>query len=555
MLLNLRIKNLALIEDLLWEPSTSFLTLTGETGAGKSILIDGLMLLAGERGDKSLIRTGETACAVEAEIAVPKKLAAALSAILEKIGAEPCDGDRLLLKRSLPVAGTNKQFINGSPVTLQGLKEVGDLLIDLHGPHDHQSLLSVDKQLDILDAFGQFESLRAEVATRYDAVTSLEKERDSLQLNERERAEKVERLTRHHRDISEARLKPGEDEQIERDFRLANNARQLVGLAGAVTDLLSEGEVNALSLVAQIEKQLAAWQKIDPEIDEITEHSHQAASSLQELARAVSDYAERIDLDAETLQQLEERLDLLNGLKRKYGPALADVIAHGEESARQLEALESSGATVEEIEKKLTLAQTQLRQSAQQLSQQRRKLAPPLAEKIQSELRELGFVKAQFQIACTELSTPSRWGLDQIEFIFAPNVGEAPQPLRMIASSGEMARVMLAIKSTLAEVDALPILVFDEVDANVGGETAWQVGQKLKRLGRTHQVLCITHQPQVAAQGESHFAVRKETIKDRTVTTLEKLEGKNRLKEIARMLGGENKESLALAQKMIEGKR
>jgi len=551
----LRIKSLALIEEMNWTPGKGFNTLSGETGAGKSILIDGLMLLAGERADKSLIRTGANACSVEGEIFLPRTIAPGVAQILAEIGAEPCEDSALLLKRTLQSNGANKQFVNGSPVTLQALKRLGDLLVDLHGPHDHQSLLSVEKQLEVLDAFGQTEALRGRFADIFDQCIALEKERDSLQLNERERAEKIERLTRHVRDIQDSQIQPDEDLQVERDFRLANNSRQLIEHASTVTNLINDAEINALSIVAQIERQLILWQKIDPEITELMDLSHSAATNLQELASNVQSYAERIDLDPGQLQKLEQRLDLLNGLKRKYGPTLSNVIAHGENCARELQAITSGEATLQEVERKLTAALSERKKCGQQLTASRLKVATPLAAKVQDELRELGFNKARFQIEILPLTPPLRSGFDQVEFIFAPNLGESPQPLRNIASSGEMARVMLAVKTTLAEVDQIPVLVFDEVDANIGGETAWQVGSKLRKLGKSHQVLCITHLPQVASQGDMHFSISKEINGNRTTTQLQELDLNSRAKEIARMLGGENKESLALAQKMMKAGR
>ena len=554
MLTSLRIKNLALIDELRWELGPGFNALTGETGAGKSILIDALMLLAGERADKSLIRSGESACAVEAELELRPGVLARAAAVIEEIGAEPCEGTALLLKRTVTSAGGNKQFVNGSAVTLQALKQLGDLLVDMHGPHDHQSLLRTDEQLRVLDAYGKTGGLRDEVARAHDAWQKIGAQRAALTLSEREREEKLERLRHRSLEIGNAKLLPREDEEVDREFRLVHNSRQIIEWAEAAGQFLTEGEGSVLIQLAQVEKLFSNWQKIDPQVEGWSEINRGAVAQLQDLAATVRDYAERIDLDAGRLRQLEERMSLLHGLKKKYGPTLDEVIAHGAEAAEELLRLESRDETLAKLEKEEKAARRALLDLAAKLAEARRKTAKPLAETITKELRGLGFKAAEFGISLKAKTEPSRAGGDEIEFIFAPNVGEAAQPLRAIASSGEMARVMLAIKTTLAEVDEVPVLIFDEVDANVGGETAWEVGKKLGRLGKTHQVLCVTHQPQVAAQGDPHFHVAKQVREGRTTTQLQLLDRKARIKELSRMLGGESRESLALAERMVDGK-
>ncbi|SDU26426.1 DNA replication and repair protein RecN [Verrucomicrobium sp. GAS474] len=562
MISSLRIKNLALIDDLRWEMGPGFNALTGETGAGKSILIDALMLLAGERADKTLIRSGETACSVEAEVALSGELAAAMAAILDDIGAEPCEDGVLLLKRTLSASGatgaslSNKQFANGGAVTLQALKRIGDLLVDLHGPHDHQSLLRTAEQLHLLDAHGKTAPLRAEVAKAHGAWREAAQRRAAMTLSEKERTERIDRLRHRVSEIENARLKPGEDAEVERDFKLANNSRQLLEWASTLLNLVTDGEGAVLGQLAQVEKTLLAWQKIDPDAVQWAEANHRAVAELQELASSVRDYSERVDLDGERLRQVEERMALLHGLKKKYGPSLDEVIATGAAEAEELKGLEDRDETLARLEKEEAAAKKALSALAEKLTAARKKTAKPLAESVTKELRGLGFKSAVFDVSLKAKAEPTTDGADEVEFLFAPNVGEATQPLRSIASSGEMARVMLAIKTTLAEVDSVPVLVFDEVDANVGGETAWEVGRKLARLGANgeRQVLCITHQPQVAAQGKAHFHVEKAVKEGRTTTKLTELNRAARAKELARMLGGANKESLALAEKMLDRK-
>ncbi len=552
MLVSLRIRNLALIEDLTWELGPGFNTLTGETGAGKSILIDALSLLLGERADKTLIRTGAEACSVEAEITLADDARLKeINAALGEIGAEPCEGRTLLLKRSLSAAGANRQFLNGSPVPLQGLKSVGDLLVDVHGPHDHQSLLAAGTQAELLDAYGKLEPLRAACAGAYGALREIEQERVALELSESEREERLSLLRHQVAEIESARLQPGEDARVENEYRAASHAQNILEQAGIIAGLLNDSENAVLTQLAQVERALTAWQRMDDSIADAEELNRQAVAQLQDLLGTVQARAERVDLDPAQLRQLEDRLNLVQSLKRKYGGTIESARAFGEKAAAQLAALEGRTEFLATLAQREKDARSALETAAAELSGARQKIAGPLGEKISRELRALGFNKALFEVEITPASKPGASGGDVVEFIFAPNPGEAPRPLRAIASSGEMARVMLAVKTTLAEVDEIPILIFDEVDANVGGETAGQVGRKLRGLGRCHQVLCITHLPQVAAQGQSHFAVEKRVKQNRTLIELTRLEGAARQRELARMLGGQTEAALALARSLL----
>ena len=552
MLVSLRIRNLALIEDLTWELGPGFNTLTGETGAGKSILIDALSLLLGERADKTLIRTGADACSVEAEINLEDKARLKqINAALGEIGAEPCEGRTLLLKRSLSAAGANRQFLNGSPVPLQGLKSVGDLLVDVHGPHDHQSLLAVGKQAELLDAYGKLDPLRAACAGATGALREIEQERAALELSESEREQRLSLLQHQVSEIQSAHLQPDEDARVENEYRAASHAQSILEQAGIIAGLLNDSENAVLTQLAQVERALTAWQRMDDSIADAEELNRQAIAQLQDLLGTVQTRAERVDLDPAQLRQLEDRLNLVQGLKRKYGGTMESVRTFGEKAEAQLAALEGRAECLATLGQREKAARNALERAAAELSKARGKIAGPLGEKISQELRALGFNKALFQVEIAPAAKPGASGGDQVEFIFAPNMGEAARPLRAIASSGEMARVMLAVKTTLAEVDEIPILIFDEVDANVGGETAGQVGKKLRGLGRCHQVLCITHLPQVAAQGQSHFAVEKRVKQNRTLIELTRLDGVPRQRELARMLGGQTEAALALARSLL----
>jgi DNA repair protein RecN (Recombination protein N) len=552
MLVSLRIRNLALIDDLTWELGPGFNTLTGETGAGKSILIDALNLLLGERADKTLIRSGADGCTVEAELELRDAASTKeINAQLEDSGAEPCDGRALLLKRTVSAAGANRQFINGSPVPLQALKSLGDRLVDVHGPHDHQSLLANDKQAELLDAFGKLAPSRAACASAYRELREIAVERESLEMSEAERDQRLSLLQHQASEIQGAKIQPGEDTRLDHEYRAASHAQNIVEQARTIAGLLNESDGSVLTQLAQVERALIAWQRMDPSIADVEEVNRTAIAQLTDLLESVQSRAERVDLNPEQLRQLEERLNLVQSLKRKYGGSVESVIAFGEKAAAQLAVLEDRSEFLAKLAQREKAARQALDDAAAKLSSARKKTGKPLAEKIAQELRGLGFKKASFAIEITPAAQAGPTGADHVEFIFTPNLGEAARPLRAIASSGEMARVMLAVKTTLAEVDEVPILIFDEVDANVGGETAAQVGRKLRSLGRSHQVLCITHLPQVAAQGASHFAVEKKTRQGRTLTELTRLEGATREQELARMLGGQTEASRALARSLL----
>ena len=370
-------------------------------------------------------------------------------------------------------------------------------------------------------------------------------------MTEGEREQRLSLLQHQVNEIQSAQLQPDEDTRVENDYRAASHAQNILEQAGIITGLLNDSENAVLTQLAQVERALTAWQRMDESIADAETMNRQAIAQLQDLLATVQTRAERVDLDPAQLRQLEDRLNLVQGLKRKYGGTVESILAFGEKAAAQLAALEGRTEFLANLLTREKAARSALEKAAAELSKARQKIAGPLGEKISQELRALGFNKALFEVEITPASRPGATGGDQVEFIFAPNLGEEARPLRSIASSGEMARVMLAVKTTLAEVDEIPILIFDEVDANVGGETAGQVGRKLRGLGRFHQVLCITHLPQVAAQGQSHFAVEKRVKQNRTLTELTRLEGPARQRELARMLGGQTEASLALAKSLL----
>jgi len=550
MLSSLRIRNLALVEDLEWTLAPGFTAITGETGSGKSIIIGALKLLLGERADKGLIRSGADSCTVEAVFQLGDT--AALDARLEENGAEPCQEGALLLKRSFTAAGANRQFVNASPTTLAVLKSLGDLLVDLHGPHDHQSLLSNDKQLDLLDAYAGAGAARTAYSGQFSALNSLLAEHAELSASEASLERELDLLRHQVREIEAAALQPGEEETALSRYTVASNSRRLTEVSSSIIQRLSEADDSLLSGLAEVQRQFRELEKLDPSQAGLAQSHANAVIELEEVVRSLQHYSDALETDPGQLAALEERVSLFESLKRKYGPTIDQVIAFGDEAAERLRKIESRGEELARLDREIAAGREKLAALGAKLTKLRAAAAPKLAASIQGQLRELGFKKSEFAITLRAGEKPAACGCETAEFLFAPNPGEPAKALKLIASSGEISRVMLAVKSSLAEQDSIPLLVFDEIDANVGGEIAHAVGAKMRSLGAAHQVLCITHLPQVAAAASAQFVVAKQYTGDRTISHLEEVSGKARVEEIARMLGGQTESALAHARTLLQ---
>jgi len=546
----LRIKNLALVEELEWQMNPGFIAVTGETGAGKSIIIGALQLLLGERADKSLIRTGADLCTVDA-VFTGNDLQK-LNLQLVEAGVEPCEND-LIIKRSFSATGGTRQFINGSPTTLSILKNLGDDLVDLHGPHDHQSLLSPEKQLSLLDSFARAKERLDEYRKQYRQLQTLLTEHAALNTAETAREQELDLLRHQTNEIRSANLVAEEEQEIEQRYKLASSSKRLIELASAVANKLSEADDSVLSQLAETQRLLRELEKIDSSIAQFSSSHAATVVELSEIARALSTYAEKLDLDPEQLAALEQRVSLFETLKRKYGGSIADVIAFGERAAERMRKIEGRDAELERLAKEIENVRAQMNRAGEALRKLRVKAAPKLSDTIRRNLRDLGFRQSEFEAKLTALDEPRSNGFDSVELLFSPNPGEPLKPLRAIASSGEISRLMLAIKSAIAAHDAIPLLVFDEIDTNVGGEIAHAVGAKMQTLGRDHQVICITHLPQVAATASSHFVVTKEVVHGHTFSDLHEVSGKARREEIARMLGGRSESAVQLAATLLKG--
>jgi DNA repair protein RecN (Recombination protein N) len=544
----LRIRNLALVEELEWQMGPGFVAVTGETGAGKSIIIGALQLLLGERGDKSLIRTGSDLCTVEAVF--NGNNLQKLNPELVEAGIEPCEKD-LIVKRSFSVAAGTRQFINGSPTTLSILKNLGNELVDLHGPHDHQSLLSAETQLKLLDSFARAEEQLDEYRKHYRHLQTLVAEHAALNTAETAREQELDLLRHQVAEIKSANLAGDEEDEIEKRYKLASGSKRLIELASAIAYKLSEADGSILFQLAETQRLLRELEKIDISIAQFSSAHAASVVELSEIARALSAYAETLDLDPEQLAALEQRVSLFETMKRKYGGSISEVIAFGERAVERMQKIEGRDAELERLSTEIESVRAHMNRAGEALRKLRTKAAPKLAENIRRHLRHLGFRQSKFEVTCTSLEERRPSGFDSVELLFSPNPGEPPKPLRAVASSGEISRLMLAIKSALAAHDAIPLLVFDEIDTNVGGEIASAVGEKMQMLGRDHQVICITHLPQVAAAATSHFVVTKEVSRGRTFSNLREVCGKARQEEIARMLGGRSQSALKLAASLL----
>ena len=547
MLTLLKIRNLALVDELAWELGAGLIGVTGETGAGKSVIVGALKLVLGERADKSLIRTGEDQCLVEAIFELTHT--AGINPILEEGGLAPCDDNQLIVRRTIGQSAS-RQFVNDSPVTLALLKRLGEHLVDLHGPHDHQSLLSADRQLAMLDAYAGSENQLATYRETYHAWRTKHAALEELRNAENATEHEIDLLKHQISEIDAAQLNPAEEQDLEDRWRRANNASRLMESAAAAISTLN-GENGILDRLGELQRLVRDLEKLDPSISEKTASLETAAVELQDLEGNLADYTQELEINPAEAETLAERVNLIESLKRKYGPSLADVLNRRDNAAARLDSIENRSDKIEQLEREVAEGRKALDATGKTLAASRRKAAPKLAKEISLQLKDLGFKQSSFEVPLNSLADPGPHGLESADFLFGPNPGEPLMPLRQIASSGEISRVMLAIKSALAEQDDTPLMVFDEIDANVGGEVARAVGAKMAALGKRHQVIAITHFPQVAATASHHFVVEKEVSAGRTRSRLFPVVGETRIQELVRMLGGGGKQARAMAASLL----
>jgi DNA repair protein RecN (Recombination protein N) len=551
MLSSLKIKNLALVEDVTWELSRGLVGVTGETGAGKSIIVGALKLILGERADRGLIRTGQDQCSVEASFEITNTHA--VDHILDEAGVERCEDGLLVVKRVVSSGGTNKQFINGSATTTQVLKSVGEYLVDLHGPHDHQSLRSQDRQLDMLDRYAGSDGSLTAYQSAWQLWRTTAAEMEELIHSERASQQQIDMLKHQIMEISSAKLKPGEDEQIESRHRLVANSARLSELCGDMVERLGEGKDSLLHHLRELARMAHELERIDPDSSKLFEELEPATIILREMESNLRDYAGDLELDPKEFAALEDRMAAIQRLRRKYAPTVDGILAHLAECEKQLSRMEGRTDEIARLENLLKTQRTEVDKAGKSLFKKRSEAAPKLAKEVAKHLTDLGFKQSLFEVQFTPLSEPQRHGLEEVDFLFSPNPGEPLKPLRVTASSGEMSRVLLAVKSALAKQDSVELLVFDEIDANVGGNIAEAVGRKMATIGKARQVIAITHFPQVASLAGSHFVVSKEVQASRTKSTIRQIEESERVDELARMLGGKLESAREHARNLLSG--
>lgn len=553
MLLALNIQDFALAGRIEIEFGPGLNVLTGETGAGKSIIIDAVSALIGGRAGADDVRQGQERAVLEAAFAVTSP---AVQASLEELDAAPGDGDdTLILVREISASGRSKCRINGRLANVSGLAQVGKALVDIHGQHDHQSLFQTSYHLDLLDALGGDEilALRDRVSRLAEERARILQEIERLKEGERERARLEDLLTYQIEEIASARLRPGEDDELEAErARLVHVERLVQGIQHAYAALYEggHGAPSAVDLAGDALHRLEGLIEYDNDLAPLVRSLEQAVVAMQEAAHDLRRYQAQLAADPERLFDVESRLEQIARLKRKYGATIEEILAFAEGAQADLEALTSSADRLSQLERSLTSVELELAKAAVSLSRTRRKAAEEVQTAVSERLRALRMPHARFEVAFSVEEDPqgveidgrrlavNRRGIDRVEFLFSANLGEAPRPLAKIASGGEMSRVALAIKATLAQVDPAGTLIFDEVDAGIGGETAERVADALVELARTHQVLVVTHLAQIAARADRHMTVVKEADGDRTTVSVRLLEGEERVWEIARMLDG-----------------
>lgn len=549
MLQEIHIQNLALIERLQLNLNQGFTSLTGETGAGKSILLDGLGLVLGERADSSLVRHGEERAEVSAQFDI--ELLPQVQAWLQEQALD--DDDLCLLRRIVSADGRSKAYINGRPVPASSLKALGDLLVDIHGQHEHQSLLTNSNQQNLVDAYGHHQTQLEQVKQTFKHWQKLKHRYDDLQANQAEHQSKLELIEFQLNEFNKLSPQTGEFEALSDEQSTLAHASE-IKRNGFLSYEALDGEVGATHLVSEAIQQLEQLGEYTPALNAQLSQLQTTLIDLQEAANDIHHFAESVELDPERLNALDERLSALYALAKKYHLSPEDLTNKHQQLQQEFENLNMDGGSLDELKIQIDQAWLDYEKAAQGLSKQRKTSAKKLSQTVSSSMQTLGMEKGEFKIDLTPLDKPSAQGLDKIEFLVSANPGQPAKPLAKVASGGELSRISLAIQVASAEVAQIPTLIFDEVDVGIGGGIAEVVGQKMQQLGQHRQVLSITHLGQVAAYGNQHLNVSKQTSKGKTLTQVTPLDPQARIEEIARMVGGLEitEQTLKHAQEMLE---
>ncbi|MEW6724379.1 MAG: DNA repair protein RecN [Bacillota bacterium] len=550
MLLEMTVGNFALIERARLALSGGLNVFTGETGAGKSLLIDAVEVALGGRASTDFIRSGSDHAWVEVLFRLPKE--ALLADGLKELGLS--GEEQVILAREIALNGRNTARVNGRLATAAMVKEIADRLVDLHGQHEHQSLLRPERHVDLLDAYGwdRVGQLREQVSRIYQEIQRLRQELKGYAGDARDRARRLDLLRFQVQEVDEARLVAGEDAALTQERLILASAEKLHALYAEAYQMLygSDSGGSALDSLGEALDRLNAAGQIDPSAGPVADQLREALYQLQEAARELRSFRDRVDADPGRLDQIERRLDQIAGLKRKYGDTVAEILAYREQVAAEIDRLANSEQRARAIETEIKHREGEAAELAVNLSQVRQGVAAELSQAIMGELSQLGMANTTFTVAFRQTAAADglpvdggrvAWtatGIDQVEFLMTPNPGEPLKPLARIASGGELSRIMLAIKTILAEADGVPTLIFDEVDAGIGGRAAQAVAERLARLAAYRQVVCVSHLPQIAAMADHHFCIVKETQGGRTETKIVPLNEDERIDELARMIGG-----------------
>ena len=570
MIEELYIRNFALIDELRLEFSPGLNILTGETGAGKSVILNAVGLALGERGTSGIIRSGESRSKVQISVALPPDhlmwqhlSESELADILD-----PEEG--LLISRQINASGRSRCHVNGQRVNLTLLQEIGDLLVDIHGQHEHQSLFRSETHLHLLDAFGRLEGLRSRVVKKHAEIHALRGQLADFSQKLRAAMREKELLAFQLEELEEAQLQEGEEKALIDERNLLSNAETRFESAALVYNHLyggSQSDFSILDSLKTVDLTISKLSQMDENLTELNTRLESALYELEDIAYQIRDYRDTIEFNPHRLAEVEERLDLIYRLKRKYGNSIAEILDYQARASQTLKELQVGSERIEDLRDEIRTAIEEAQKLAVELSEKRREIATRLESLIEVELRTLGMEKAVFQILVQPIESPDgllqidgkRYelksnGMDEIEFLISPNLGSEPKPLAKIASGGEISRVMLALKTVLAQIDSIPAMIYDEIDVGIGGHTADIVGQKLTELARFRQVICITHLPQIARLTDRHFRVEKHVEGNRTTITAKQLGPEERIEEIARMHGGETTETmLARARELLKG--
>lgn len=554
MLQELRIRNFAIIDELDLSFSKGFNILTGETGAGKSIILNAVHLLLGGKATEEWIRSSEEEASVEALFDISGS-----THVTDKVnkGEQKLQGigrgDSLLIRRVIARSGRSKVSLNGNLATLAMLSEIGEGLLSIYGQHEHQSLQKVETHIDILDEFGGLLGFREEFQKHFQKFISLSEEVERIREEKEKRAKDHELMAFQSKEIENAKIQIGEDETLKEERGVLVHAERLLGFANTSGEVLYLSEGSVIERIQSILNQGREAMVIDPSFSPLLKNLENTLIQLQEVALSLRDYSRRVEINPMRLEEIESRLDEIDRLKRKYGPTSEEVLLFKKRVDEALNSFSSEEEKLSQLERMMTPLQEEVITLAKRLSIERKRVSAELKRSVERELSALGMKRTTFQVHIDELPLSFK-GMDRVEFLISPNVGEALKPLAKIASGGELSRIMLAMKKILAKVGGRQVLIFDEVDSGIGGAMAEVIGRKLRELSRDHQVICVTHLPQIACFADLHHSVRKEVRTGRTLTVVDRLEKQAIVDEIARMLGGVKvtEKTWAHAKEMLE---